>query len=461
MRRRALAFLLLAAPLLAAALGAVSSGTPAIAAASPPQCLTNLVANVTAGKPSILPAAPCTDPDGDALTIILVDGPQHGVLGAQAADGTRTYTADASYVGTDVVRFKATDGTSESAISTLTINVHPGSASPSPGNPQDLGPADPQGVEPASDPVDPRRCAGRGPSRPKNGLMVGTERRPSGWPLTAFRADGRGKPRKLTDPYHRVDSWPAWSPDGRRVAFERAAGSVNELWTVNVASGRERRLVRRGVSPTWSPDGRWIAFGGRDGLTAIRPDGTGERLIGTTYRSVEQPSWSPNGRCLAGRAYDEGGLGDNLGLAIMDSRGGSPHVILRYDPRFVTTTNAAPSWSHDGRHLLIVGQTTFTRRSSNRLVRVNVDGTSSRTLTRYRDISHAVYSPDGRTIAFSRRKLQAGADKSTDGVYTMPAKGGRSRLVIPGRFAAAWGPRAASRSSAAHPRSRAVLGRDR
>jgi hypothetical protein len=93
--------------------------------AAPPQCLTNLVANVFAGNPTVLPAAPCNDPDGDALTIILVDGPGHGVLGPQAADGTRTYTADASYVGNDVVHFKASDGTSESGVSTLTINVQP------------------------------------------------------------------------------------------------------------------------------------------------------------------------------------------------------------------------------------------------------------------------------------------------------------------------------------------------
>jgi hypothetical protein len=99
---------------------------PPAAAAAPPECLTNLVANVFSGNPTVLPPAPCSDPDGDVLTIILVDGPAHGVLSAQAPDGTRTYTATIGYVGTDIVHFKASDGTAESSVSTLTINVQPG-----------------------------------------------------------------------------------------------------------------------------------------------------------------------------------------------------------------------------------------------------------------------------------------------------------------------------------------------
>ena len=89
-----------------------------------------------AGNPTVLPAAPCSDPDGDALTIILVSGPDHGVLTGPAADGTRTYTAAADYAGSDVIQFKASDGTSESSVSTLTINVQAppgGGGQPAPG----------------------------------------------------------------------------------------------------------------------------------------------------------------------------------------------------------------------------------------------------------------------------------------------------------------------------------------
>jgi hypothetical protein len=45
------------------------------------------------------------------------------VLSGPAADGSRTYTSNPGYVGTDLIRFKASDGSSESPVSTLTIHV--------------------------------------------------------------------------------------------------------------------------------------------------------------------------------------------------------------------------------------------------------------------------------------------------------------------------------------------------
>src|SRR4051812_6375465 len=61
-------------PLAIPARGAACTLTapPRAALAAPPQCLTNLVANVFAGNPTTLPPAPCSDLDGDALTLILV-----------------------------------------------------------------------------------------------------------------------------------------------------------------------------------------------------------------------------------------------------------------------------------------------------------------------------------------------------------------------------------------------------
>ena len=100
-----------------------------------------------------------------------------------------------------------------------------------------------------------------------------------GYPLRVFRSDGRGAERALTHPYHRQDARPSWSPNGRTVAFDRHVGGVYEVWTVDVASHRERRIVRAGSYPAWSPDGRWILFTGRGGLSAVRPDGSGERII--------------------------------------------------------------------------------------------------------------------------------------------------------------------------------------
>ncbi|HEV2357477.1 MAG TPA: S9 family peptidase [bacterium] len=65
---------------------------------------------------------------------------------------------------------------------------------------------------------------------------------------------------------------PAWSPDGRRLAFVRAraaAGdySLFDVWSMDADGGGPRQLtseIGRAVAPAWSPDGEWIACFGND-----------------------------------------------------------------------------------------------------------------------------------------------------------------------------------------------------
>ena len=56
----------------------------------------------------------CTDPDGDALTLSIVDGPSKGSLGA-ISGGSVTYTPDAGKFGADSFRYRASDGTARFA----------------------------------------------------------------------------------------------------------------------------------------------------------------------------------------------------------------------------------------------------------------------------------------------------------------------------------------------------------
>jgi VCBS repeat-containing protein len=61
-----------------------------------------------------------SDPDGDALTAVLVSGPAHGTL-TFASGGTFTYVADATSVGPDSFTYEATDGLLSSAPVTVTL----------------------------------------------------------------------------------------------------------------------------------------------------------------------------------------------------------------------------------------------------------------------------------------------------------------------------------------------------
>ncbi|MFE4258382.1 FG-GAP-like repeat-containing protein [Streptomyces sp. NPDC056883] len=66
-----------------------------------------------------------TDPDGNTLTASLVTGPAHGTLTLNA-DGSFTYQPESAYVGSDSFTYKATDGTVDSNIATVTLNVSAG-----------------------------------------------------------------------------------------------------------------------------------------------------------------------------------------------------------------------------------------------------------------------------------------------------------------------------------------------
>ena len=133
------------------------------------------------------------------------------------------------------------------------------------------------------------------------------------WPTPAWRLmrlDGTG-----AQPFgQKGDREVAWAPDGRRVAVTVARGGGG-IDVVERASGRRARLAD-GVDPAWSPDGRWIAFVHFDSrstvLRVIGADGSGGRVVftnrdrgrysngwGKTREGMpSHPVWSPDGRRL-------------------------------------------------------------------------------------------------------------------------------------------------------------------
>jgi Tol biopolymer transport system component len=137
-----------------------------------------------------------------------------------------------------------------------------------------------------------------------------TSNRDGNWEIYAMDADGSNVTRLTNNPA--FDWQPAWSPDGQQIAFTSDRAGWWEIYVilaphasegVNADGSDVTQLTHHWAGnrdPAWSPDGRQIAFVSmRDGAWEIyvaRADGTStQRLTHSTVMN-QSPSWSPDGK---------------------------------------------------------------------------------------------------------------------------------------------------------------------
>jgi TolB protein len=198
-------------------------------------------------------------------------------------------------------------------------------------------------------------------------------------------ADGSGLTRLTHSPWHEFD--PSWSPDGAQIAFRSERSGEPEIWVMN-ADGRDRRRVAEGLSPAWSPDGSLIAFSGRAGLSLVRPDGRGLRVLPHT-EGGEYPSWSPDGKRIA---FNSNLTGDHV-MYIAQADGSKVVDLSRVGEGWQV------AWSPDGRSILFTSHRDHPDNYTD-VYAMRPDGSAIRRLTHNRAYTPA-WSPDGNHIVVS------------------------------------------------------------
>lgn len=258
-----------------------------------------------------------------------------------------------------------------------------------------------------------------------------------------IRPDGSGARPLTTNDQN--DFFPAWSPNGRAVAYESSSSIDVDIHVLD--AGGERNLTNdpghADRYPAWSPDGQRLVFSRQSPFTGLGPlfligsDGTGATRLTTSGSVNEDPSWSPEGTLIA---------------FISDRSGNRDIWTVRPDGtglRQVTTTpdiqEAHVDWSPDGTRVGYDAcrSATFPCPGTTpdyEILTADPDGTNRTVITDVPGIdNNPAWSPDGTKIAF--RSDRTGFTQ----IWVMDADGANPTQVTTGTFEGgvdpAWQPR--------------------
>ncbi len=225
--------------------------------------------------------------------------------------------------------------------------------------------------------------------------------------IDVVKPDGTGLRRVVSS-----GSWPEWSPDGMKIAFLRG----NDVYVIRRDGTGELRLTTDGRSTqplTWSHDSTRIAVTRRGDIWSVRADGGGQTLLTINPPSAVQPAWSPDGSKIAWAA----GTSGPEGIYVINADGGAR-------TRLTTDADEFPAWSADSSKLAFV-------RNANELWVMNASGSGQRRLTpRSQVYDRPYWARDGSSILIGDDESDSTFDP---GVRLVSTTDGSLRRIAPAR----------------------------
>ena len=224
-------------------------------------------------------------------------------------------------------------------------------------------------------------------------------------------------PRRITN-NNAITLFPAWSTDGRWMAFTSFKAGNPDLYIRDLKQGQEIKVSKPGINstPAWAP-GKFemaatMSFSGDSEIYLLTGAGKIIKRLTQSHGIDTTPSWSPDGKKIAFESARSG----NAQIYIKDLVSGTVRRLT-----YEGTKNTQPSWSPRGDKIAYTSEMS----GGNNIFVIGLDGQDPVQLTYDSGNNEAAtWSPDGSLIAFSSNR------EGPSRIYVMTAYGTDQRRLL-------------------------------